>query len=215
MALWRIWTYVWAAWIAATMATWALAEERTEEVIASHDAHPQVIIDETIQSAHHCLDNNILHPDWVYWLNGMYWRILNECFDNFDLFKAAPMAFNTSVLESELAQLRENNPVFFHILEQDLSLLQDASLVERLRWHRQFRSDEPYDIDADPDGICTVAFCDWERAWDHNWRYFNWVYMIINDEYSTAYNLLWILDRRRIPLDFFIERVSSALWNTN
>jgi len=215
--------------IAAAGITWAAGQKLYDNYQARTDTQSrleerlgaQATIDETLLQLWACLDENMNHPDDIYGLNGMYWRGLRECIPLYSVFKSYPFVFNTSAARGEFDTIMNNNPLFFERFRSDIELLKDETLLTRLQMFRSHMTlptgiNNPYDIENDPEGFCEIAYCNPEhiRSWftgDEERSNFDWLYMIVNEEYTTAYNLVGMLERNGMEYDHFASFIEWLL----
>lgn len=200
----------WAAWHKIyDNYTWRMSnQERYEQRVET-----QTTIDDTLKQMWACLDENMQHNDSAYGMNWMYGRILSECIPLYSIFKSYPFTFNAEVAKQEFNSIMSNNPEFFERLKHDIELLKDEWTLRLLQRYRSHMTTpvwltEPYDIENDPEGFCQIAACDIEHVrdgftWDQAWKNFDGVYMIVKEEYATAYNLVGMFQRNGMDYSYF------------
>lgn len=163
-----------------------------------------------------CLDVNMEHSNDIYWLSWMYWRVINECLSSLWLLRInKPTMGDLKSSEIDIKTIITENPKFFARLVYDIKLLEsNPSLIRKFRDYRKVINSEnqnddskKYDSKKDLKWFCWdngIAEC---KDWD--------LYAIIKDEYTTLYNLIWILDRNWIDIWVFIKSlkwIDSIFW---
>jgi len=210
--------------VAAAGVAWAGVKEVYDRITTPNEIttqEAQLAIDDTLSRLDSCLDDNMSHEQDIYGLNWMYWRGLSECIPLYSVFKSYPFVFNTEAAKAELSTIMNNNPEFFERFQSDIELLKDETLLSRLQRFRSHMTvpiwiNNPYDIENDPEGFCEIAECDSEhiRTWyegDEAYKNFDGVYMIVKEEYATAYNLVGMFQRNWMDYKHFANFIEELL----
>ena len=162
-----------------------------------------------------CPDQIVSNTKWSIYEIGVYWKIINTCMKPLLRYKWLSLsdwklALTNNLPEiSEINKMMQSNPDFINKLSQDLILLQDKDLVSKLRDFRKYYKPN-YDTSEDRLDLCSIAVC------DTNWGVSEeQLYYWIKNEYDSAYNLLWLLDRNNVPISFANEFFSHFALNVS